>query len=548
VRLIPLGGLEEIGKNMLLLETEQDILVVDAGQLFPDEELPGIDLVIPDFSYLRKKAAKLREVIITHGHENHTGDLPFLIKEFNLPVYATRLTLGLIKAKLAEHGLAKKAKLREIKPGQTLNLNSFQVEFIRVGHSIPDGVGLAIHTPAGLIIHSGDFKLDQTPIDGLTTEFNRFAEYKGKALLLLSDSTNAETPGYTQTEARVGQSLRSIVSSAPGRVIVASFASHIHRIQQVLNTAALCGRKVVVCGRTMVNNVEIAKSLGYLKIPPETEIISLSELNQHPPEQLLILSTGSQGEPLSALARMAGKNHKYILIQPGDTVILSASPIPGNEKSVSRIINLLYKAGAEVHYKNIADVHVSGHAAQEELKLLLNLVKPKYFMPIHGEYRHLYHHAKLAQALGYKPKNIVLASNGDVIECTAKKVKIVSRVAAGMSFVDGLNVGDISDVVIRDRQVLAQDGIVIAVVTVNSQGKSLMAEPDLITRGFILTENGDSVLGEAKQQIKKAISSELAKNITDFSILRREIRASLTNFLYNKTRKRPMIIPVLVEV
>lgn len=546
VRLVPLGGLGEIGKNMMVVEVGDDMIIVDAGQMFPTEEMYGIDLVLPDFTYVIQNKHKVRGIIITHGHEDHTGGLPYLLREVSAPVYGTRLTLGLIEAKLTEYGI-KNPKLREVQPGKKMRIGNIEVDFIRVCHSIPDGVGLAISTPLGHIVHTGDFKVDQTPVDGRLTEFDRFAAYGGKALVLLSDSTNAENPGYTKPEMGVGEGLRVLISKAKKRVVVASFASHIHRIQQVIDGAARSGRKVAVVGRSMVNNVAIASELGYLKIPKNT-LIELSEANKLPPNRILIMSTGSQGEPMSALSRMAAKTHKQLEITPGDTVIISASPVPGNEKSVSRIIDLLFKTGAEVHYKSVADVHVSGHAAQEELKMMLNIIKPRFFVPIHGEYRHLRYHAMLAESVGIKKSNIIVAENGHVLDFSAGGVKTDQRVPGGMTFVDGLGVGDIGNVVIRDRQLLAQDGICMAVATINTHTRHLVGRPDIISRGFVHVRESSELIDEAKDKVTAAIEGELKVGVMDLTLIKSEVRNSLSRLFYEKTKRRPVIIPVLVEV
>ncbi|MDP1808588.1 MAG: ribonuclease J [Actinomycetota bacterium] len=546
LRIIPLGGLGEIGKNMMVIESPSEMIVIDAGQMFPEDEMYGIDLVLPDFDYVRRHKDKLKGIIITHGHEDHTGALPYLLREFNVPVYGTRLTLGLITAKLAEFGI-KRPRLKEVSPEQQLRIGSLKVNFIRVCHSIPDGVGLAIETPLGYVVHTGDFKFDQTPVDGKPTEFDRFSAYSGKALVLLSDSTNAEMPGYNKTEKSVGESLRELIGKARGRVIIASFASHIHRIQQAMDAAAVDKRKIAVVGRSMINNVGIASELGYLKIPPGA-LVDIAETKNMPPSKVMLVSTGSQGEPMSALARMAGKSHKYVDIVPGDTVIISANPVPGNEKSVSRIIDLLFKAGADVYYKSVSDVHVSGHAAQEELKMMLNLVKPKYFIPIHGEYRHLKYHALLAEKVGIPRSNILVAENGHVLEFSAKGVKRDERVEAGMTFVDGLGVGDIGDLVIRDRQLLAQDGICVVVVTINTHTKQIIGGPDIISRGFVLEKESAELYDEAKAKVMKAISRELSLQVMDWAILRNETRSTLSRFFYERTKRRPIIIPILVEI
>lgn len=546
LRIIPLGGLGEIGKNMMVLETPTEMIVIDAGQMFPEDEMYGIDLVLPDFEYVVKNKDKLKGIIITHGHEDHTGALPYLLRKVSAPVYGTRLTLGLVQAKLSEFGI-KKPKLKEIVPGEQLKIGTTKINCIRVCHSIPDGVGLAIETPLGYVIHTGDFKFDQTPVDGKPTEFDRFSTYSGKTLVMLSDSTNAEMPGYNRTEKSVGESFHELIGKARQRVIIASFASHIHRIQQAMDAAAAAKRKIAVVGRSMVNNVAIASELGYLKVPPGA-LVDITETRKMPPSKVMIVSTGSQGEPMSALARMAGKSHKHVEITPGDTVIISANPVPGNEKSVSRIIDLLFKAGANVYYKSVSDVHVSGHAAQEELKMMLNLVKPKYFVPIHGEYRHLKYHALLAEKVGVAHENVLVAENGHVLEFSAKGVKRDERVEAGMTFVDGLGVGDIGDLVIRDRQLLAKDGICVAVVTINTHTNQIVGDPDIISRGFVLEKESAGLYDDARARVMKAVSRELSVQVTDWAILRNEARSALSRFFYEKTKRRPIIIPILVEL
>ena len=546
IRVIPLGGLGEVGKNMMVIESESEMIVVDAGQMFPEDEMYGIDLVLPDFSYVVKNKHKLKAIIITHGHEDHTGALPYLMREIEAPIYGTRLTLGLIKAKLSEYNL-KRIQLREINPDKSLTLKSMKINYVRVCHSIPDGVGLAIETKLGTIIHSGDFKFDQTPVDGRPTEFERFATYSGRVLLLMSDSTNAETVGYTEPEKSVGEALRELIGKAKKRVIVASFASHIHRVQQVVDSAAASGRKIAVCGRSMINNLSIATELGYLKIPKNT-LVDISETKKMRPKNVLIISTGSQGEPMSALSRMAAKTHRDVEITRGDTVIISANPVPGNEKSVSRIINLLFKAGADVFYKSVSDVHVSGHAAQEELKIMINMVKPEYFMPIHGEYRHLKYHALLAQNVGVSKKKIVVAENGDVLAFDAGGMRKTQQVSAGMTFVDGLGVGDIGDSVIRDRQLLARDGICVAVITINEQKKKIVGRPEIISKGFTQKEDASALTEGAKDRVAEAIRREISVKVLDLSILRNEARRALSKYFYDKTKRRPIIIPIIVEV
>lgn len=547
LKIIPLGGLGEVGKNMMVMEYGADMLLIDAGLMFPEEEMLGIDLVLPDFTYVRKNKERLRAIVITHGHEDHTGALPYLLKEVSAPVYGTKLTLGLIKAKLSEHHL-RKVKLKEIKAGQELEIGEFRIKFVRVSHSVPDGVGLIIHTPLGVIVHSGDFKFDQTPVDGRVTDFREFVFVgEKKVLALLSDSTNAETAGFTLPEKTVGDKLDEIFKSAKGRIIVASFASHIHRIQQVVDVTHKNNRKMAIVGRSMVENANIAVDLGYLHIP-EGLLINPRDIEGMPRHQVVILSTGSQGEPLSALSKMASRDHKWIQIEPGDTVIISATPVPGNETAVYRTINQLFKRGANVFYESISGVHVSGHAAQEELKLMINLVRPQYFIPIHGEYRHLEHHARIAEELGIPRENIFVLENGDVVEFDKKGARAKGRVTAGVVFVDGLGVGDIGDVVLRDRHQLSQDGIFIVVVTVDQHTGEIVAGPDIISRGFVYMKEAGELIDEARERVRVSFEESAKVEVTDWTVLRNHVRDVMSKFLYEKTRRRPMIMPIIMEV
>lgn len=548
LRVIPLGGLDEIGKNMTVIEFGDDMIVIDAGIMFPDEDHPGVDLILPDYSYITKRKDKLRGIIITHGHEDHTGALPYLLKDLDakVPILGTRLTLGLIQGKLEEHGI-KKARLREIRAGAHVNLGSFGFDFMAVNHSIPDAVAVLVRTPVGNILHTGDFKLDQTPVDGRLTDYQELAK-AGKAgvLLLLSDSTNAESSGITRSEAVVGVSLRSIMADADQRVIVASFSSHIHRLQQVCDAAVGCGRKVVVTGRSMVNNTKIARQLGYLVIDDD-DIIDAYEMGDLPPERVCVLSTGSQGEPLSALARMANGDHRAVQIQEGDTVIISATPVPGNEKAVSRVINRLAKAGAHVKHKGSADVHVSGHAAAEELKLMLNLIKPRYFMPVHGETRHLQAHCELAQAVGIERRDIFVMDNGDCLELDERGARITQHVESGVVYVDGLSVGELGKVVLRDRQLLARDGIATIVIAIDRQTGRPIGEPELVMRGVTAGES-DDLFDEARARIAKTLAKTAKEGATDQHVVSNAVRESLSQFLWEQVRRRPMIIPVVMEV
>lgn len=549
LRVIPLGGLGAIGRNMTVVEYDDAMIIIDAGLMFPDEEMLGIDLVLPDFQYVLEQRDKALAVVLTHGHEDHVGALPYLLRQLpDLPVYGTRLTLGLVNGKLGEHGLQGRVVTHEVEAGERLTLGPFVVEFLQVCHSIPDGVALAIHTPLGVVVHSGDFKLDQTPVDCRVTALHRFGELGQEGVLvLLSDSTNADTPGFTEPERMVGRSLESIFAQAPGRIIVASFASHIHRIQQVFDTAAQFGRSVAVVGRSMTKNINIASNLGYLDIPAGT-LIRPSDIVEIPADRLAIISTGSQGEPMSALARMAARDHHLLHITPGDTVVISARPVPGNERSVSRTINRLFAAGAEVVYGPAAQVHVSGHAAAEELKMLLNLVRPRYFIPVHGEYRHLHFHAKLAMSTGVPRENVFIMENGDVLELDEAGARMGERVQAGMVYVDGLAIGDFRDVVLRDRHHLSTDGIVIAVVTVRTQDAALATEPEVLFRGFVHSGDMDELAQEARARLVAALHADEVQQVTDSSILKAHVHDTLQRFLYKETRRRPMVMPVIVEV
>lgn len=549
LRVIPLGGLDGIGKNMTVLEYGDDMVIVDAGLMFPDVELPGVDLVLPDYSYVLKRRNKLRGIVITHGHEDHTGALPYLLRDLGtpVPVLGTKLTCGLIEGKLAEHDI-KKPKLRVVKPGMHVTLGIFGFDFVQTNHSIPDPVALLIRTPVGTVMHTGDFKFDQTPIDGRLTDYAALTKAgKDGVVLLLSDSTGALNPGYTRSEADIGRTLRDIIENAAQRVIVASFSSHIHRLQQVCDAAVACGRKVVVTGRSMIKNTEIARELGYLTIDPDN-IIDAYDASDLPPEKIVILSTGSQGEPLSALARMANGDHRTVSIEQGDTVIISASPVPGNEKAVSRVINRLYKAGARVFDRSVANVHVSGHGAVEELKLMLTLAKPRYFMPVHGETRHLYAHADIAEAVGIAREDIFTLDNGDCLEISEKGARVSEKVPeAGVVYVDGLHVGDVGDVVLRDRQKLSSDGIATIVVAISGRTHRVVGEPELIVRGLPMAESPE-VLEAARARVIKALERMEKEGATDRGVIQRAVRDALSQFVWETLRRRPMIIPVIMEV
>lgn len=548
LRVIPLGGLDGIGKNMTVIEYGPDLIVVDAGLMFPDDAHPGIDLILPDYRYILDNADKLRGIIITHGHEDHTGALPYLLKDLDrpVPVLGTKLTLGLIKNKLEEHKI-KRAKLREVKSGGHANLGGFSIDFFAVNHSIPDGVGLFIRTAVGSILHTGDFKLDQTPIDGRLTDYAALTKFgKAGVTLLMSDSTGAESKGITRSEAEVGKALREVIARADQRVIVASFASHIHRIQQVCDAAVAADRKVIVTGRSMVNNTKVARELGYLDIDAD-DIVDAFDDHKLPPEKVVIMCTGSQGEPLSALARMANADHKTIKIEKGDTVILAASPVPGNEKAVSRVINRLSRAGCEVVHKGNADVHVSGHASAEELKLMMNLTKPEFVMPIHGETRHLVAHSKIAQAVGIEEENVFVMDNGDVLEIDAEYADLGERVRSGVVYVDGVTVGDVGQVILRDRQHMGQDGFVSVVVAIDVQTGKVAGEPQIVTRGIVM-EDGTDIMTEVHSRLAKTLARTGKEGVTDSAVVKRAIRESISQLLWERTRSRPMIVPVVMEV
>jgi ribonuclease J len=548
LRVIPLGGLGVIGKNMTVIEYGDALIIVDAGLQFPDEEMLGIDLVLPDFTYILENREKVLGVLLTHGHEDHVGALPYLLRELNIPVFGTRLTLGLVKVKLGEHGLQGKVTLNEISPDMTLDLGPFHVEFLEVCHSIPDGVALAIHTPEGVVVHTGDFKLDQTPVDCRVTALHRFAELGNNGvLLLMSDSTNAEVAGFTEAERSVGRTLDSIFAQAPGRIIVASFASHIHRIQQVIDTASRHGRNVAVVGRSMIRNVNIAENLGYLSVPKGI-MVRLKDIGLLPDDRVVIISTGSQGEPMSALARMASRDHPFIDISPTDTVVISAKPVPGNERSVSRTIDRLFAAGANVIYGPASQVHVSGHAAAEELKMLLNVVRPRFFVPVHGEYRHLYFHAKLARETGVPADRVFILENGDVLELTADGARVAERVQAGMIFVDGMAIGNLRDLVLRDRSHLSTDGIVIVVVPVRAQDGALIGVPEVVFRGVAHSGDLEELAESARSALVVALRSDEVRETTDVTILKNHVHDVVQKYLFKETRRRPLVLPVIVEV
>ena len=545
LRVIPLGGLGEIGKNMMAIECGDDIVVVDCGLMFPEEEMLGVDLVIPDISYLLEHREKLRGILITHGHEDHIGALPYLLPSLRTPVYSTRLTHGLIAVRLKERRALDGAELHIVEPGQEVVLGGIRAEFFRVAHSIPDATGIALHTPAGTVVHTGDFKFDHTPVDGRPTDLAKLAQLGSEGvLLLLSDSTYAEVPGYTQSEQVVGDALHRIIGEAPGRVVVACFASLISRVQQVIDAAIAWNRKVLVVGRSMQDNVNMAQELGYL-YAPENLLIGPEELRRLPPNKVVVVATGSQGEPTSALARMANRDHRFIRIQAGDTVVLSASPIPGNEELVARTVDNLFRLGARVLYSQIAQVHVHGHGAQEELKLMLSLVRPQYFVPVHGEYRHLVHHRELAKAVGVAERNCFLLVDGDVLEIGEGGGEIVGKVPADYVYVDGL--GDVGNEVLRDRKRLSQDGILVVILAVDQGTGALASRPEIVQRGFIEPGESEALLERAKDLIQQTVfKGETVK--VEWSVLSTTVRETVGKFLYDQTRRRPLILPVTIEV
>ena len=549
VKIIPLGGLGEIGKNITLYEYDGDMFLVDCGMSFPDEEMPGIDIVIPDFTYVLDNKDKIKGMIVTHGHEDHIGAIPYLLGDFNIPIYATRLTIGLIEGKLKEHRLLADAKLHTVNPGEKVNFGKFTVEFIHVNHSIPDAVAFAISCPAGNIIHTGDFKIDTTPIDEYVIDLGRFAEYgKQGVLALLADSTNAERPGYTSSEKLVGGSFSNLFKKAEGhRIIVATFSSNIHRIQQIIDEAVNCGRKVAVSGRSMLNVVTVAEELGYLKVP-ENVLIEVSDIKNYNPGDIVIVTTGSQGEPLSALHRIAYNEHRQIEIFPGDMIIISATPIPGNEKLVSKVVNELMKSGANVVYERMYDVHVSGHACQEELKLMMSITNPTYFIPLHGEQKHLTKHAVLAEQVGIPEENILIASNGSVIELSKEKMVCSETVQAGRVLVDGLGVGDVGSIVLRDRKHLADDGIIVVAVSIDRITREVVSGPDVVSRGFVYVKESEELIKDINELVCDILERCYINNIRDWNTVKTRIKEGVSRFLFTRTKRSPMILPVIMEV
>ena len=531
LKIIPLGGLLEIGKNITVIEYEDDIVIVDCGLGFPEDDMLGVDLVIPDITYLEKNKDKIRGLVITHGHEDHIGGIPYLLKQINVPIYATKLTVGLISNKLEEHNLLRSTKMKEVRPGQTITLGSIKVEFIKITHSIPDACALAIHTPVGTIVHTGDFKIDYTPIDGEVIDLGRLAAIGNKGVLaLMSDSTNAERKGYTMSESTVGEVLDKLFVNCTKRIVVATFSSNVHRVQQIVNSAVKYNRKVAICGRSMCNMIETARKLGYIDVP-DNVFIDIDSIKSYPDDRLVIITTGSQGEPMSALTRMASGEHKKVQITPNDLIIISANPIPGNEKYISKVIDDLMAIGAEVIYNALQDIHVSGHACQEEQKLMLTLVKPKYFIPVHGEYRQLIAHAETAKTLGISSENIFLTENGKVLELNENEAKFTGHVTSGKVLVDGLGVGDVGNIVLKDRQKLSQDGLITVVITLDSRSGRIIAGPDVISRGFVYVRESENLMEDIKKLLREELSKCEEKHITDWATLKLVIKEELGNYI-----------------
>ena len=548
LKIIPLGGLEEIGKNITVFEYDNEIVVVDCGLEFPEDNMLGVDLVIPDVTYLIKNKEKIKGLVITHGHEDHIGSIPYVLKQVDMPIYATKLTVGLIKNKLEEHGLEKSTRLNIVEQGDTINFGKMQVEFIRSCHSIPDSVMIAIHTPVGTVLHTGDFKIDYTPIDGQLTDFGRIAEIGNKGVLaLLSDSTNAERKGYTMSESTVGEVFDRLFLNCTKRIVVATFASNVHRVQQIVNSAIKYGRKVSVCGRSMENMIETARELGYIHAP-DNLFIDIDVIHNYTDDQLVILTTGSQGEAMSALTRMATGEHRKVVITPNDKVIISATPIPGNEKLVSKVIDDLMQIGAEVVYSSLEAIHVSGHACQEEHKLILSLVRPKYFIPVHGEYRQLIAHSETAKKMGIPAENIFIMKNGKVLELNENEAKYTTTATSGKILVDGLGVGDVGNIVLRDRQHLSQDGLIIIVMTMDSSSGEVISGPDVISRGFVYVRESENLMDEVKKVINDTVKEMEENNIKEWSAIKSQLKDDVREFVFQKTKRNPMILPIIMEV
>ena len=548
LKIISLGGLNEIGKNLTVFEYGDDIIVVDCGLGFPDEEMYGVDVVIPDITYLVQNKHRIRAIILTHGHEDHIGGLPFVMQELDAPLYATRLTAGLIEIKLEERGLLEKTKIITVEAGETFRAGCFEIETIHVNHSIADAVALAIKTPIGTVIHTGDFKIDVTPIQGGMIDLTRFGELGKKGvLMLLSDSTNVEKPGHSESESKVGARFDQLFKDCSKRIIVTTFASNVHRIQQVINSAARYGRKVAITGRSMENIMRVSEELGYLTVPKDT-FVDINQINSLPKSKVVVITTGSQGESMSALYRMAFSGHRQVEIDASDRVIISASAIPGNERTISKVINELFMKGAEVIYDRLEELHVSGHACKEELKMMLALTQPRFFMPLHGEQRHLYTHAALAKQMGVEPNNVVIGDIGRIVEVTKKSIKLAGTVPAGKVLVDGTGVGDVGSIVLRDRRHLAQDGMLVVVMTLSAEDASLISGPDIITRGFVYVKESDSLLHELRRVTLETLESCEHQNITDWATIKAKVKANLSGYLYKQTKRSPMILPVIMEV
>lgn len=548
LKIIPLGGLDEIGKNITVFEYGNEIVLVDCGLEFPEDDMLGVDLVIPDITYLEKNQDKIKGLVITHGHEDHIGAIPYILKQINIPIYATKLAMGLIKNKLEEHKLLASTKLVTVEQGQTVHFGNIRVEFIRSSHSIPDSVMLAIHTPAGTVLHTGDFKIDYTPIDNQLMDFGRIAELGNKGIVaLLSDSTNAERKGFTMSESSVGEVFDKLFLHNTKRIVVATFASNVHRVQQIVNSAVKYGRKIAVCGRSMINMIETARGLGYIDAP-ENLFIDIDMIKNYPDEQLVIITTGSQGETMSALTRMAAGEHKKVVITPNDMVIISATPIPGNEKLVSNVINDLMQIGAEVVYSALEDIHVSGHACQEEQKLILALAKPKFFIPVHGEYRQLKAHAETAKRMGIPPENIFLLNNGRVLEVNKKEAKLTTSVPSGKILVDGLGVGDVGNIVLRDRQHLSQDGLIVIVMTMDSSTGEIISGPDVVSRGFVYVRESENLMEDVKKVIREEVRMLEEHGVRDWSAIKSTLKDNLRDYIFQKTKRNPMILPIIMEV
>jgi ribonuclease J len=548
LRVIPLGGLGEIGLNMAVFEYGDDIVVVDCGLMFPETYMLGIDIVIPDIGYLRENRDRIRAILLTHGHEDHIGALPFVLREISPPLYGTALTLGFVREKLKEYGLENTVDFNVVKPRDVVALGEFEVEFVRVAHSIVDGCGLAIRTAEGVIIHTGDFKLDQTPVDGELTDLATFSRYGEEGVLaLMADSTNVENEGYTLSEKLVGDAFNEIFPTCTGRIVVAAFSSNIHRVQQAVDAAVKCGRKVLLNGRSMIANVAIARELGYLRVP-DGVLVELRELPRLDPTEVCMITTGSQGEPRSALSRIAMNDHKQIKLEPGDTVVLSSKFIPGNERTIAELINNLYRIGAEVYYEKVSEVHVSGHASQEELKLLINLVRPKFFIPVHGEYRHLVKHAQLARRVGVKDENAILAVNGDVIVFNDGECAIDGKVDTGRIFVDGKGVGDVGNVVLRDRKHLSEDGMVVVIIAINQESGEIIYGPDIVSRGFVFEDESQEYLENARQVVLETLAEVNIAVMTEWEEVKLEVRRALRRFFNKTIERRPVILPVIMEM